>query len=145
MRNLLLVLLTGVLLMLGSCFYNETGVYVVDPVPGDPPVFSVTTNLDTLTEIEINDSLEVHYEAMIDNGEFYLMEAYVANEGLYYSDSIRNSFWLQHDDVPFPGTDTLLLVFYYSTNSHSLADIINLEANIVRKKYGILFNRGDTP
>ncbi len=145
MRCFHLILLTAVLLMLGSCFYNESGIYYVEPLPDDPPVFSVTTSLDTLTDPEINDSLEVRYEVTIENGQFYLMEAYVADAGLYYSDSIRNSFWVYPDDVPFPGTDTLLMVFYYSTNTNSLADLINLEANVVRKTYGIDFKGGDTP
>ena len=140
-----MILLTAVLLVLGSCFYNESGIYYVEPLPGDPPSFSVTTSLDTLTDPEINDSLEVRYEVTIENGEFYLMEAYLSDAGLYYSDSIQNSFWVYSDDAPFPGPDSLLMVFYYSTNSNSLADLINLEANVVRKTYGIQFNGGNTP
>lgn len=145
MRNLLIILLTGALLTLVSCFYNESEVYFVDPVPGDPPSFSVTTSLDTLIDPEINDSLEVGYDVLIDNGDFYLMEAYLAGNWLYNSDSIRDAFWLQHNDAPFPGVDTLILIFYYSTNSNSLADVIKLEANVVQKKYGIRFNEGTEP
>ncbi|MGW8314865.1 MAG: hypothetical protein ACWGNV_04635 [Bacteroidales bacterium] len=145
MRGLSFILLTGILLMLGSCFYNDSEIYFVDPVPGDPPDFSVTTSLDTLVDPEINDSLEVSYDVTIENGAFYLMEAYLDGSWLFNSDSIRDSFWVQYDDVSYPGVDTLFLFFYYSTNTNSLADLINLEANVVRKTYGIQFNEGAGP
>lgn len=145
MRTLRYILLTGTLMILGSCFYHESDIYFVDPVPGEPPDFSVTTSLDTLQNPEINDSMEVRYDVLINNGEFYLMEAYLAGNWLFNSDSIQDAFWLQHDDVNFPGVDTLVMVFYYSTNTNSLADIINLEANVVRRDYGIQFNEAAVP
>jgi hypothetical protein len=67
------------------------------------------------------------------------MQAYTLRDILFESDSLENAFWLYSGDFPFPGTDTLYLAYYYSTNSNSLADIVKVEANIVRKKYGIIF------
>ena len=35
--------------------------FYVEPVAGDPPVITVSTNLDTLHSPQVNDSLEVEY------------------------------------------------------------------------------------
>jgi hypothetical protein len=139
MKKHALILVAGISLLCGSCFYNESDVYVAEPEPGDPPVFSVFVNLDTITVPEVTDSLEVNYSAEIENGEFYLMQAYLLTDIIFESDSLENSFRLYAGDVPIPGTDTLYLIYYYSTNTNSLADIVKVEANIVRKKYGIIF------
>ena len=134
------ILLAGLVLWLSSCHYSENGIYFAEPVPGNPPEFNVSVNLDTLADPVVSDSIEVRYEVEIENGEFYLMEAYLADTWLNGSDSVQYSFWLQHDDVPFPGPDTLYLFFYYSTNTTSLADLIGLEAIAARRSYGIIFH-----
>ena len=139
MKKWILVSLAGLLLLLQACFYNESDIYFVDVVPGEPPVFSVSVNLDTIIDAEVTDSLEVFYGAEIENGEFYLTQAYVLNTIIFQSDSLQNSFWLYPDDVAYPGLDTLYLYFYYSTNSNSLADLVKAEANIVQRKYPVIF------
>jgi hypothetical protein len=140
MKKLVLIIMAGILILTRSCFYAESDVYFVDVVPGDPPVFSVAVNLDTIVEPEVVDSLEIWYGAEIENGEFYLAQAFVSNSVIFQSDSLQNSFWLYPGDVPYPGVDTLYVSFYYSTNSNSLADIVKLEANIVQRKYAVSFN-----
>jgi hypothetical protein len=145
MKSVLTIFLAGMTVLLGSCYYNDNGVYFVDPVPGEPPVISVTTNLDTLAGPEVTDSLEVTYDVVIENGEFYLVEANVSNNWIFYSDTTHGSFWLYPGDVTYPGVDTLYLYFYYSTNSNSLADIVKLEANLIRRTYGIDFKEGGLP
>jgi len=140
MKKLVPVILAGIFLLYRSCFYAESDVYFVDVVPGDPPIFSVSVNLDTIVEPEVNDSLEVFYGAEIEKGEFYLAQAFVSKSVVFESDSVANSFWLFPGDVPYPGVDTLYIIFYYSTNTNSLADIVRLEANIVQRKYALQFN-----
>lgn len=139
MKKLALILVAGISLFCGSCFYNESDVYFAEPEPGDPPVFSVSVNLDTITDPEVIDSLEVSYSAEIENGEFYLMQAYTISKLFFESDSLQNSFLIYPGDVSYPGTDTLFMIYYYSTNSNSLADKVKVEANNVLKKYGIIF------
>jgi hypothetical protein len=140
MKKLVLIIFAGIFALTRSCFYAESDVYFVDVVPGEPPLFSVAVNLDTIVEPEVVDSLEVWYGAEIENGEFYLAQAFVSNSVVFQSDSLQNSFWLYPGDVPYPGVDTLYVSFYYSTNSNSLADIVKLEANIVQRKYAVSFN-----
>jgi hypothetical protein len=140
-----IILLAGMALWLGSCNYTENDIYFVEPVAGDPPVFSVITSLDTIVAPEVTDSMEVRYEVSIENGEFYLMQAYVGNVLLINSDSTENNFWIYADDVPYPGLDTLYMDFYYSTNSNSLADLIKAEANVRHRAFGINFKEGALP
>jgi len=137
--------LAGMALWLGSCYYTDRDIYFVEPVPGDPPALTVATSLDTLSEPEVVDSMEIRYEVAVENGEFFLLQAYVGNVLLFASDSVENNFWLFTADVPYPGLDTLYMDFYYSTNSNSLADIVGAEANISHLAYGITFSEGTEP
>ena len=139
MKKWFLIIAAGMLLLCHSCFYTESDIYFVDVVPGEPPTFTVAINLDTIFEPTVTDSLEVFYEAEIENGEFYLVQSFVSNQVLFQSDSLQNSFWLYQDDVTYPGLDTLYCYFYYSTNTNSLADLVKAEANIVKKRYPITF------
>ena len=139
MKKWSLIISAGLLLLCHSCFYNESDIYFADVVAGEPPVFTVSTNLDTLMDPMVNDSLEVSYTAEIENGDFYLVQSYLSDGFIFQSDSLQHSFWLYPDDVAFPGLDTLYFYFYYSTNSNSLADLVQAEANIVQRKYPIIF------
>ncbi len=138
----LIIVWVGFTLLISACIYSESGIYNVDPVPGDPPVIAVTTNLDTVVDPVVTDSLEVTYEVLIENGEFYVVEAFIANQQIYLADTTSGSFQIYSHLVYQPGTDTLYLNFYYSTNSNSLADIFNLEANVVDLKYPVSFLEG---
>lgn len=140
-----LICLAGMTLWLGSCYYTDRDINYVEPVPGDPPILTVITSLDTLAEPEVVDSMLIRYEVVVENGEFYLMQAYVGNVLLFASDSVENNFWLFTDDVPYLGTDTLYMDFYYSTNSNSLADLVGAEAYIEQLVYGIKFSEGTEP
>jgi hypothetical protein len=140
MKKWYLMISAGMLILCHSCFYTETDIYFVDVVPGDPPVFSVSTNLDTIVDPVVSDSLEVIYEAEIENGEFYLVQSYLSDGFIFQSDSLQDAFWIHLEDEASPGLDTLYLYFYYSTNSNSLADLVKAEANIVQRKYPITFH-----
>jgi hypothetical protein len=141
----LIFLMAAWVLLASACVYTESGIYEVDPVPGEPPVISVTTNLDTLMDPVVTDTLEIAYEVLIENGEFYLAEAYIVNQQVYYADTTKGSFLLYRNMVYEPTTDTLYFNFYYSTNSNSLADIFNLEAHVIKLKYPITFQEGGVP
>ena len=140
MKKWFLTISAGLMLLCHSCFYTDADIYFVDVVPGEPPTFSVSTNLDTIIDPAVTDSLEVSYLATIENGEFYLARCFLLEDVIFQSDSLQNSFWLYPGDVVFPGLDTLYVYFYYSTNTNSLADQLKAEANIVERKYPITFN-----
>jgi hypothetical protein len=142
MKQLIFIFSVGLLLMLPACFYTDSDLYEVDPVAGDPPVFSVTTNLDTLNNPPVNDSLEVIYRVDIEGGELYYVYGEIADTLVFESDSIYGSFWINHGVAEDPGVDTLYLDFYYSSNSNSLADIVNYEAILKTLKLAVEFNLG---
>ena len=60
-RNLIIsfVIITA---LISACVYTNSGTYYVDPVPGEPPTISVSTNLDTMYDPRVIDSLESHIE-----------------------------------------------------------------------------------
>jgi hypothetical protein len=134
-----LLLLSG----LQACFYSDTEIYEVDPIPGDPPSISVSTNLDTLNNPPVNDSLEVIYDVEISGGEFYYVYADVVNTTVYESDSSHGSFWINPALADSSGVDTLDMEFYYSSNSNSFADKVGYEALIDSLKFAIDFNLED--
>ena len=142
MRNLIIVILTCAVALIYSCTYSESGIYYVDPIPGDPPIISAVTNLDTIIDPIVVDSLEVVYEVEIENGEFYQVEAYVLDSRVYFSDTTNGSFWINNSVVEEPGVDTLRIFFLHSTNSNSLADVIGLEYSSIQLDYAILFEKG---
>lgn len=145
MRNGASILLAALFIsVLPSCFYSDSELYKVEPVPGDPPVISVSTNLDTLINPAVNDSLEVVYNVEIEGGELYYINAVVAGTQVFESDSINGSFWIPHNAGVIPSVDTLYMDFYYSSNTNSLADITGYEARILDLKFAVFFNLLDT-
>ena len=136
---IVILLLSG----LGACFYSDTKIYEVEPIPGDPPVFSVNTNLDTLYNPPVNDSLEVIYNVEISGGELYYLYADVGSTSIFESDSTSGSFWIYPSLADSSGIDSLYMEFYYSSNSNSLADKAGYEAIIEYLSYAIDFNLED--
>lgn len=135
----LIILLLGILSLISACTYSDYGSHFVEPIPDDPPIVSVTTNLDTIVEPVVSDSLEVIYDIELENGELYYVDAKVGNYLVYDSDTTHGSFWLYPSDVQLPGIDTLYMQVYYSTNTNSLADALGLEAFDIKLSYGLDF------
>ena len=142
-KRSLTIIVVLLLVLIPACYYSDGEMYYVEPVAGDPPVFSVTTNLDTLYNPQVNDSLDVNYKVNIDGGELYYVLAVVANNMVYESDTTEGSFWLKPDLVTDSGVDTLFIDLYYSTNSNSLADKVGYEAILETLKFTIDFNLED--
>lgn len=145
MKKITIFILAGIVAVIGACVYSESGIHYVDPVPGEPPTFQTSTNLDTIPNAIVLDSLEVFYDAEIENGEFYQIEAYSFDEIVYLSDSTHGSFWISYDSLYRTGMDTLFLFFFYSTNSNSLADIVGAEYNVLELEYPILYGEEEVP
>ncbi|MCK5066268.1 MAG: hypothetical protein KAR16_02460 [Bacteroidales bacterium] len=142
MRKTTLVKVTlTALSLLSGCFYSDSEIYKVVPVADDPPEISVVTNLDTLYNPSVNDSLEVIYEVSIENGDLYFVDAVVADQTIHFSDTTHGSFWIYPDQSDETELDTLYMDFYHSTNSNSLADIAGYEALITNLKYAIDFSQ----
>ena len=116
----------------------------MNPVPGDPPLMTLTTSLDTLYHPPVNDSLQVNYLVDIQNGTFYYMYAVIANTTIYDSDTSMGSFWIYPELANDSGVDTLYIDLYYSTNSNSLADKIGYEAILETMKFAVNFNLEDS-
>lgn len=132
------------LTLICSCTYSDSGIFFVTPVPGDPPEIWVTTNLDSIPNPTVVDSLEVIYDVEIINGDFYQLEAYFLNELVFNSDSTNGSFWIDSTFVQSPEVDTLSLYFFFSTNSNSLANIVGLEYDYVSLDFPINYEQGGT-
>ena len=141
MRKFIPIFFAALLLAgLPACFYTDSEMYNVEPVPGDPPVRSVVTNLDTLHNPPVNDSLEVIYQAVVEGGEFYYVYADVVNTSIFESDSSYGSFWIDSVLADSSGVDTLYMEFYYSSNSNSLGDKLGYEAFVDYLNFAIDFN-----
>jgi len=139
---MIISILIATILLLPSCFYSDSEIYEVEPVSGDPPVISVFTNLDTLVNPPVNDSLEVIYNVEIEGGDLYYVDAVISSIQIFESDSIHGSFWITHSMSAVTGVDTLYIDYYYSSNSNSLADITGYEARIKNLKIAVDFNLG---
>jgi hypothetical protein len=137
------VILAILLALLPSCFYSDSELYRVEPIPGDPPAFSASTNLDTLYHPAVDDSLQVTYQVKIEGGELYYVYAVIANTAVYDSDSTQGEFWIYPELAVDSGLDTLYLDMYYSTNSNSLADKVGFEAKLETLKIAVDFNLED--
>jgi len=140
-----IVFATLLLAGLPACIYSDAEMFQVEPVPGDPPVISVITSLDTLYNPPVNDSLEVIYNVEIDGGEFFYVYAAAVSTLVFESDLTHGSFWINPSlaDTPgvdTPGVDTLYMEFYYSSNSNSLAGKVGYEALVEYLKFAIDFN-----
>ena len=143
MRKYISIFFAALLLSgLPACFYSDSNTYYVEPVAGDPPLVSVITNLDTLYNPPVNDSLEVSYQVEIEGGEFYYIYADIVQTTVFESDSSSGSFWINSMLADSSGFDSLSLEFYYSSNSNSLADKVGYEALAETLKYAIDFNLG---
>jgi hypothetical protein len=129
------------LALLSACIYSDSDIYKVDPVADDPPVVSVVTNLDTLLNPRVNDSLEVIYELSIADGELYYVDAKVSDWTVHSSDTTHGSFWIYPTQSDETELDTLYMVFYYSSNTNTLADVAGYEALTTRLKYAIDFSK----
>ncbi len=138
MRNAILGITLIFLLLPKACFFTDTEIYKVDPVADDPPLVLVVSNLDTLFEPHIGDSLKVSYELEIVNGEFYFMDAVISDETVHSSYSILDSFWIYPSQST--GLDSLYLDFYHSSNTNTLADKTGYEAHITSLRYAIDFD-----
>ena len=145
MKRIYTFLGAAIVALTNACTYSDSDIFLVEPIPGDPPVFSAGTNLDTIYDPTVIDSLEVIYNVEIENGELYQAEAYLGEDLLYYSDTIRGSFWIIRDTLNESVEDSLFIYFFYSTNSNSLADIVNLEWNMEKLAYAISFETGGLP
>ena len=125
---------------LGACFYSDGEVYTAVPVAGDPPLVSVSSNLDTLLNPLVGDSLRVEYEVSIEQGVLYYVEASVSGSVVHSSDISYGLFWLYPSQSE--GIDSLYLDLYHNTNSNTLADATGYEASVTRVAYAIDFNGG---
>jgi len=141
MRKAILVLISFTALVLSACSFTDTEFYIADPVADDPPVVSVLSNLDTLFNPKVNDSLQVIYEVSVVNGNFYFMEALVSAWTVHSSDSAYGSFWVYPSQSHETDLDTLYMDFYHSTNTNTLADRISYEASTTRQVYIIDFSK----
>jgi len=126
--------------LLSACYFTDNEIYKGDPVAGDPAEVTVSTNLDTIANIKIGDSLQVLYVLSIINGEFYLMDATFGDGSVYSSDTTEGSFWIYPSQSSASELDSLYLDFYHSSNTNTLADIAGYEARITSLKYAIDLN-----
>lgn len=135
--------LTALLLLcLPGCFYSDNEMYYVEPIQDDPPELTVSTNLDSLYNPPVNDSLEVEYRVDISHGELYYVYAEIARAMVFESDSVYGSFWITPHMADSAGIDTLHMEFYYSSNTNSLADKLGYEALVKYLDFALDFNAG---
>jgi hypothetical protein len=140
MKNRIFALMIlGIVCLINGCIYSDDGIYRVDPVADDPPLVLASTNLDSIENPVVIDSLEVVYDISIQNGELYLLDVTLGNQFLYESDTTQGSFWIYASDSEIPGIDTLRMDIYYSSNTNSLGDILALEARDLALNYAIDF------
>lgn len=125
------------LLSLSACFFSDSEIYEVEPVAGDPAELTMVSNLDTLYNPLVGDSLEVSYSASIVNGILYIVEAEISEQIVYSSDSLEGSFWIYPSQSS--GLDSLFLDFYHSSNTNTLADRTGYEAQITSHSYALDF------
>ncbi len=141
-KALITLMAVTLVFLLPACFYSDPEIFEVEPVPGDPPVFSVSTNLDSLDHPPVNDSLELIYQVEISGGEFYYVYAEIAGNPVFESDSAFGLFWIYPEMADSTGVYTLYMDFYYSSNSNSLAARIGYEALVDHFNIPLDFNGG---
>jgi hypothetical protein len=139
---------------LGSCVYSNSDIYLATPVAGDSAVISATTNLDTLLNPTLGDSLMVSYRVEIDKGELYYIESYIEDLPVYERATdydpdtleapfmLADSFWIQGYLPLDPGANSVFIVFYYSANTNSLGDIYGIESNLLEREYVVTVEGG---
>ncbi len=150
----LCTLLFSLSFLLDGCSYSTSDIYLVEPLAGQPTLIQVTTNLDTLIDPVVFDSLLVIYECQIDQGELYYVESGMENYWMYdltpdYDPDtltepfvVVDSFWLQASLPVDAGSHTLIISFYYSSNTNSLGDVLGVEADILDLEYSIRMEGG---
>lgn len=150
MKTATAILLTALLIMaIEGCSYSDPEIYYFDPIQGDSATVVLITNLDTLDEVVLTDSLMICYTAQIEGGKLYFIEASLESLLLYeYTSSydpdtltgpyvLKDSFWIP-DNLPIPpGMISLLFSLYYSSNTNSLADLFEIEAHSSEFEFSI--------
>jgi hypothetical protein len=141
-------------LLTPGCTYSDSKIYYATPVPGDSARVVVFTNLDDIDTTVIVDSLMFKYEAEIEGGELYFLEASISNILLYQNlpdynpDTITgpyilvDSFWIPGEVVAETGLSSLLFSLYYSSNTNSLADKVHVEADILNLDFDLMMEGG---
>ena len=101
------ILLLSLALTMGACLYSNNGIYSVEPVPGDPATVSVTTNLDTLSDPTVSDTLDldIRYKMQVENGRPYYVDCWVENLLVY-----QLGFYYDSDDIYIAFPDTVIAV-----------------------------------
>ena len=143
-------LLMLAMILAASCTYMDSGIYEVEPIAGDSTLITVTTSLDTFDQVILTDSVLISWEATVEKGELYYVEAILSSEIQVYELTtdydrdtvpdpfvIRDSFWM---DLTVPLASDIYyleMTWYYSTNSNSLADYYRLEAWTLSKGFEI--------
>ena len=152
-KSLFIILLLGI--SSAGCHYSNDDVYTVNPVPGNPAVITATTNLDTLIDPTLGDSLLVTYRVEIDNGKLYFIESLVDNYQVYgllldYNPDtldlpfvVVDSFWVPGALPLDSGVLPLYLVIYHSTNANNLADILGVESDYMELEYEVIKEGGE--
>lgn len=150
-----LLIITFLGLALSACTYTDDSIYYVEPIPGDSATVHVITNLDSIEQSVIADSLLFKYSVEIAGGELYFNEASINNLVLYqYATNydpdtvigpfvLTDSFWIQGDLPLGTGMNTLLFSVYYSSNTNSLADRVRREANILNLEFYMMLEGGN--
>jgi hypothetical protein len=138
-HRIFILLVLGIVCLINGCIYSDDGIYRIDPVADDPPLVLVSTNLDSIENPVVIDSLEVVYDISIQDGKLYLLDVILGNQFLYESDTTQGSFWIYASDSELPGINTLRMNIYYSSNTNSLGDILAVEARDLDLSYAIEF------
>jgi hypothetical protein len=132
---------------MGACVYSSSGIYNVEPVPDDPAVIDITTSLDTMIDPTVTDSMAVIYTVEIDKGELYYIESKLEDLPVYElataydPDTVEgpyqlvDTFWIRGSLPVDPGSNTLYMNFYYSSNTNSLGDLFRIEASVIELEY----------
>lgn len=139
-KTSLQLFILSALSLLSACYFTDNEIYKGNPVAGEPPEVTVSTNLDTIANPKIGDSLQVVYVLSILNGEFFFMDATFGDGTVYSSDTTEGSFWIYPSQSSASELDSLYLDFYHSSNTNTLADIAGYEARITSLQYAIDLN-----
>jgi hypothetical protein len=148
------IILSAISFFMIACSYSNTDIYFVDPEPGEPAIIFATSNLDTMVDPTVTDSLLIIYKVEIDHAELYYVEGGMENYRVYgltpvYDPDtlvgpfvVTDSFWLQGTLPVEPGAKSLFLSFYYSSNTNSLGDILGVEVDILDLEYTVHMEGG---
>ncbi|MFH0758851.1 MAG: hypothetical protein V2B15_16300 [Bacteroidota bacterium] len=148
------IILLVISFFLIGCSYSNTEIYFVDPEPGEPAIIFATSNLDSMVDPSVTDSLLIIYKLEIEHAELYYVEGGMENYRIYeltpdYDPDtlagpfvVTDSFWLQGSLPVEPGSKSLFLSFYYSSNTNSLGDILGVEVDILDLEYTVTMEGG---